>query len=95
MTSKQWGLINNSSEPYNTFYRFWSIKESVIKADGRGLSIPLDELEIENNTVNYDGRLWYVTELNLASRYAVAMATNKPCSFCVHKIDFYKNNKIL
>lgn len=90
MTSKQWDIINNAPEPYKEFFKFWTIKESVIKADGRGLSIPLDELEIDNNTVNYDGRLWYITELNLDNQYAASIATNKPCSFQINKINFYK-----
>jgi 4'-phosphopantetheinyl transferase len=95
MTSKQWDIINNAPEPYREFYKFWTIKESVIKADGRGLSIPLDELEIDNNTVNYDGRLWYIAELNLDSQYAASIATNKPCSFRINTINFYKDNLIL
>lgn len=92
MTSKQWDIINNAPEPYKEFYKFWTIKESVIKADGRGLSIPLDELEIENNTVDYDGRLWYITELNIDSEYAASITTNKPSSFRINTINFYKDN---
>jgi 4'-phosphopantetheinyl transferase len=91
MTPKQWEIINNDKQPCKIFYKFWTIKESIIKADGRGLAIPLDKLEIKNNTVQYDNRLWYITELNLTDGYACAIATNKPCSLRIHKIDFYKN----
>jgi 4'-phosphopantetheinyl transferase len=94
MTPKQWNIIRNSPQPYKAFYRFWTIKESVIKADGRGLSIPLDELEIEDNTVNYDGKLWNTAELNIDNKYNAALASNKSCAFNLHKIDFYENLQI-
>lgn len=60
-----------------------------------GLSISLDELEIQNNTVNYDGRLWYINELNKDSQYVAVITSRRPCSFHVHKIDFYNGNIIL
>jgi 4'-phosphopantetheinyl transferase len=94
MTPKQWGIINNHLLPHKLFYDFWAIKESVIKADGHGLNIPLDELEIEKNTVNYDGEIWHITGLDIDTQYASAIATNKPSDIQIHEIDFYNKNII-
>src|ERR1044072_4992363 len=41
MTDEQWKIIKNNDNPLKTFFSYWAIKESVIKADSRGLSIPL------------------------------------------------------
>lgn len=35
----EWKAIQYSDDTLRTFYRYWTIKESFIKADGRGLSL--------------------------------------------------------
>ena len=45
-TAAEWATITGSETPLLTFYRYWTAKESLIKADGRGLQIPLDGIEI-------------------------------------------------
>lgn len=39
----------NSDEQKNKFFDFWTLKESFIKADGRGMSIPLKSFQIIEN----------------------------------------------
>ncbi|MDR2383938.1 MAG: 4'-phosphopantetheinyl transferase superfamily protein [Prevotellaceae bacterium] len=36
-----------TTNPFFTFYDYWTIKESVIKAEGRGLSIPLKNIFVK------------------------------------------------
>lgn len=91
MNSKQWDHITTSEDPVKTFYKYWTIKESVSKADGRGFYIPYAELEVKDATVQYEGKLWFLNEINLAEDYSVTMATNKLSSFKLHKLNF-KNN---
>lgn len=90
MTPEQWDEINNAAYPLKAFYKYWTIKESVIKADGRGFFIPLDELEVKNNIVQYEDKRWLVHEMELADGYSAALATNQKSAFKIHNIDFYK-----
>lgn len=45
-TPGEWRTIVNAREPLITFYHYWTAKECIIKADGRGLNLPLAKLEI-------------------------------------------------
>jgi 4'-phosphopantetheinyl transferase len=39
-------LATSHADRANLFYEFWSCKEACIKADGRGLSVPLDHFSV-------------------------------------------------
>jgi 4'-phosphopantetheinyl transferase len=92
MTDKQWNIINNSDNPLKMFFRFWTIKESVIKADSRGLSIPLLEIDVNNNIVCYDNNNWYISEINLDDSYCACLACNKPdITLNFFETDYSKN----
>jgi 4'-phosphopantetheinyl transferase len=72
----QWLHALPLAEQLTGFYRLWTLKEAVLKADGRGLSFPLSEIEI---TITPAGPLlntgeWILSELNLAAGYTAAIA---------------------
>ena len=76
MTTDQWRIIKNSDDPKREFFRYWTLKESVIKADSRGLSIPLLDIKEQNNVVTYDSQTWYINELHLDQDYCFSVASN-------------------
>jgi 4'-phosphopantetheinyl transferase len=67
----------------NSFYRFWTLKEAIIKAIGEGLSLPLKRfaftlaplsLTIEGG----DAREWHVEECRAVPEHAMAIALRRP-----------------
>ena len=42
----EWSTIVCSEDPQKSFYQYWTRKESVLKADGRGLSVDLKDVSI-------------------------------------------------
>jgi len=58
------------------FFRLWSVKESILKADGKGISAPLSDIDasgVMDGTCSRIGALW-VSELNVAEGYTSALA---------------------
>jgi len=66
MNALQWEKIKESNNIYASFFDFWTIKESALKADGRGLFLPLDKVVIHGNKVTLDGISWYLTRLDIS-----------------------------
>jgi 4'-phosphopantetheinyl transferase len=76
MNEEQWRTINESPEPLRQFFTYWAIKESVIKADSRGLSIPLTQIHINEHIAQCDGRQWHLQPLKIDGAYCAWIATD-------------------
>jgi 4'-phosphopantetheinyl transferase len=68
--------ILSSSDPQEQFFEAWTMKESVMKADGRGMRIPLHSIRIYPGPVTIDDRdcVWNV--------YPIDMDKNHPAHLC-------------
>lgn len=74
----EWEAIQGAPEPLTAFYHYWTAKECLSKADGRGLNLPLADLRIETNTaIQLDGRSWNMTPVDFFEGYACHIATEK------------------
>lgn len=76
------------------FYRLWSRKEALIKACGKGLSIPLSSfstaLDRETESVTLDNETWTVISLSAYPGYQAAIACNQP----IKKIQYWDFNAL-
>ena len=72
-----------------TFFRIWTAKEAVIKADGQGLGIPLDAFSVAHAVTGSDfervvtfnerlGQGWFVRPLPCESGWSAALAARAP-----------------
>jgi 4'-phosphopantetheinyl transferase len=83
-------LATSQADRANLFYEFWTCKEAFIKADGRGLSIPLDEFTVTSVAGKPQWREVVPSEssglargirghiLDVGNNCAAAVATNTP-----------------
>jgi len=84
--------LRDAPSPLNAFYRFWTAKESILKADGRGLGIPLHSLDLSRSMIlTLDNTTWAVHELPLFDDYACHYCTvhsDPPPAVELHEISF-------
>lgn len=78
MTPAQMEMIYAAPDQIQAFFRLWTLKESAIKANGKGLSIPLNELETDFQTVSVEDDTWHLQELQLDDRHCGFVATEVP-----------------
>jgi 4'-phosphopantetheinyl transferase len=62
---------------YRLFYRYWTLKEAAVKADGRGMYIPLKEVNIHKEYVQVGGTPWFFKQQYLAENYVAHIASSK------------------
>jgi 4'-phosphopantetheinyl transferase len=74
----EWAEMQENENSQEQFYRLWTKKEAVVKADGRGLNIPLKEIIIRNNHGFVERVKWFLQEIPLDQHYIMHVATNEP-----------------
>ena len=78
MNHQQWQTIFDADEPLRKFFQYWAIKESIIKADGRGLQMRLADIFIDRRQAQYEGQQWSYQLLSLGDQYCSAVAGDIP-----------------
>jgi 4'-phosphopantetheinyl transferase len=79
-TQGEWAAITGAPESMSVFYHYWTAKESLIKADGRGLNIPLDQLVIDQGPgIVLGDREWQLRRIDAFMGYACHIATEGSC----------------
>ncbi len=76
MNDNQWFTIHQHQNPLLKFFQYWTIKESVIKADGRGLQMSLPDLLIKDRVVSYHDKFWHYQQTSIGPGYCGAIASN-------------------
>jgi 4'-phosphopantetheinyl transferase len=76
MTELEWKRISSFSENQNqAFFNYWTQKEAVIKAVGKGLSISLKSFEIIGLKTAIAENSYYLKELDITQNYCCHIAT--------------------
>lgn len=78
MSLDEWNDIQNAKNKLTAFYSFWTKKEAILKADGRGFSVPLEQIHIGKNSAIISNEPWFISEIPLEASYICHLATRNP-----------------
>lgn len=74
MTDKEFDAIHFSQDKLKAFFMYWTEKEAVIKAHGKGLLIPLESFEINQNKTIIENETLYLKEISIDEKYQCCVA---------------------
>ncbi len=80
MTPEEWHTIATAPNQTDAFFTYWTQKEAVIKADGKGLSIPLDSFMITAHSTTIENTTWHTVSIPVQSDHYCYLATNQKIS---------------
>ena len=73
-TQKEWNALNQQADWLQPFFQLWTKKEAVAKAIGKGLYIPLSQIDVCNPTVEADGEIFWLHQVDIDNRYIINLA---------------------
>lgn len=77
MTQNEFNKIHLSEDKVRSFFTYWTEKEAVIKAHGKGLLIPLQSFEVFQNQTIIEKQKFYLKETFIHIEYQFCIASDK------------------
>ncbi|MDJ1497902.1 4'-phosphopantetheinyl transferase superfamily protein [Cytophagaceae bacterium DM2B3-1] len=77
MSLIEWQEIEGAKDPQTAFYTYWTQKEAVLKANGKGMYIPLQSFQIQSGRTYLEGEEWSLQEIQIADGYKCHLAMNQ------------------
>ncbi|THH34924.1 4'-phosphopantetheinyl transferase superfamily protein [Neolewinella litorea] len=85
-TAEEYAQLQSSPDQVTDFYRLWTRKEAVMKADGRGFSLDPADINCLPERIGVDGTHYTVRELHLRPGYAAHLAARTLPEVTVHEV---------
>lgn len=89
-TEEEWENIRIAKDGCEAFYHYWTAKESIAKAEGRGIGMPLKRIEVRDETGILDGRIWHLKNISISKNYVVQLASSEKSKGIVVKEVYFE-----
>lgn len=77
-TCEQMEFIARSKKPKETFFKYWTSLESLVKAQGDGFSKGVPKIKKVGKASCFRGGTWYTREIKIAPGYFCSLSVDRP-----------------
>ena len=87
---QEWHTLMQATAPLPLFYKYWTIKEAILKGDGRGIAESLRSLDVSGSfAITLDNKIWHITAIGAFAGYACHIASTVPgTAYLLQKVNF-------
>jgi len=68
-SAEEWQKIDNANDPTSQFYNYWTRKEAVLKADGTGWLAESHMMDVQRETVEFNGKKYHLSAIDIGIDY--------------------------
>lgn len=73
---EEWFTIHSAENSLQEFYSYWTAKESLLKADGRGITVVSDKVKIDTPHGKFENKDWFLQKIDFNLSYVVHIASD-------------------
>ncbi|MFN7655359.1 MAG: 4'-phosphopantetheinyl transferase family protein [Cyclobacteriaceae bacterium] len=77
LTQREWNQLISSHDKISTFYKYWTKKESILKAYGKGILIPLNSLDVTSDWIDLHNIQYNCKEIKIDPFYQCHVASSR------------------
>lgn len=74
-TEKEWRILQANIFDLTLFYSFWTRKEAVLKAIGRGIYEDFNRIDILDDNLSYNDQTWFIQDVRLHYSYSILIVS--------------------
>lgn len=78
LTESEWDHLQSLPEKNAQFFEYWVKKESIIKADGRGFSAPVLDINLLDDKAMFEQQVYHLREIQISEDYKAFVARSTP-----------------
>ncbi len=88
LSNEEWFDVIEAKDTIKRFYHYWTVKESVMKADGRGLNIPPRSIVSYFDHAMLDDKKWGLKKIDIDDHYSCHLAFEQYEAFYLSSVKY-------
>jgi 4'-phosphopantetheinyl transferase len=71
LSAEEWQEVSHAKDALLQFFTYWTAKESLLKAEGSGITVELDKVHIQKTYGTFEQKNWFLQKIDFDPAYSV------------------------